>query len=402
MSVTLSSISITTDEYAVLGVSDIHFTSVVLYWKNTSTSSATFQVVMGDSRTVVLSNVTLDGKASTTQTVRGLATGTAYKFYLQRSEFGSYVDQTSEQSGSAYALVNTLSASMSIAVASSSAAIQWPFSYTGASYSVLYASTSRGSTMTIENADISLASAVHKASLSSLGQNTSYTVSLVANETQMDGSDSVILDKKSFTTSDSVQMSISAIYASYANLAWSGDGTTTYRVIDDSQKVFIAPTTNSMGSVTGLVPGMTYSFELQALQLDGTYSNQSAATVVARSTALTVAGIGSKSASLQWSSLYENAKYSVKYSSDGSTWKDYASTSLLDRTAVITGLTPGTSYTIVLSVIENGTSVAVASSALGGSAPSSSTNWEVIGIIVAVVLLCGAGGLYLVKSKKKV
>jgi len=401
MSVTLSSISITTDEYAVLGVSDVHFTSVVLYWKNTSTSSATFQVVMGDSRTVVLSNVTLDGKASTTQTVRGLATGTAYKFYLQRSEFGSYVDQTSEQSGSAYALVNTLSASMSIAVASSSAIIQWPFSYAGASYSVLYA-TSGGSTLTIENANISLASAVHKAALSSLGKNTTYRVSLVATETQTDGSNSVVLDTKSFTTSDSVQMSISGIYASYANLAWSGDGTTTYRVIDDSQKVFIAPTTNSMGSVTGLVPGMTYSFELQALQLDGTYSNQSAATVVARSTALTVAGIGSKSASLQWSSLYENAKYSVKYSSDGSTWKDYASTSLLDRTAVITGLTPGTSYTIVLSVIENGTSVAVASSALGGSAPSSSTNWEVIGIIVAVVLLCGAGGLYLVKSKKKV
>ncbi|CAM9928977.1 unnamed protein product, partial [Phaeothamnion confervicola] len=350
MSVTLSSVAVTTDDYAVLSVSDVRCTSVTLYWKNMSANAATFRILQGDDRTTALSGVSVDGKATTSQTIRGLTSGTAYKFVLQRDEFGTYVDQTSNQSGSAYALVNTLHTSLSLAVASSSGTVQWPQTYSGASYTLTYIQlqdgVSTGSSTSITDSNIVLSAGVHKATLASLSKNTSYEVALYVNESQPNGTASVLLDSKTLTTSDSVQMAISGIYASYANLSWSGDGSTYYRIIDDSGKVRVSPTLDSVASVTNLTPGTTYNLILQALQLDGTYATQSWSTVVARSTALTVAGVGSSSISLQWNSLYDAAHYSVRYTTDQTTWKEYSVTSFTDVAAVLTSLVPGTAYTI--------------------------------------------------------
>ena len=124
MSVTLSSTTVTTDPFAGLSLTSSGYTNVTVSWENVSSSSADFRIVNED-ESFESENITVAGSGSGTYTVTGLEASSTDKYFLQRWEIDSWIQQTSSTSGLDYVQSTTKDTSLTIAVGSSSASVSW-------------------------------------------------------------------------------------------------------------------------------------------------------------------------------------------------------------------------------------------------------------------------------------
>jgi titin len=160
----------------------------------------------------------------------------------------------------------------------------------------------------------------------------------------------------------------------------SSDGGSTWTTFADGTSTAASTT------VTGLTNGTAYTFRVAAMNAVGNSSYSTASTAVTpRATPgapAAVAGVaGNTSASLTWSAPASNGAaitdYSIQYSSNaGSTWVAFSDGTSSSTSAIVTGLTNGTSYTFRVAATNSvGTSAysAASSAVTPATAPSAPT-----------------------------
>ena len=65
--------------------------------------------------------------------------------------------------------------------------------------------------------------------------------------------------------------------------------------------------------VADLIPGTSYIFVLQRLELDGTWEDQSQTVISTPTTSISIGSIASQTIEVTWGSLYENANYELLF-----------------------------------------------------------------------------------------
>ena len=113
MSVTLSSTTITTDPFAGLSLTGSGYTNVTVSWENVSSSSADFRIVNEDG-SFESENITVAGSGSGIYNITGLGASETDKYFLQRWEIDSWIQQTSSTSGLDYVQSTTKDTSLTI------------------------------------------------------------------------------------------------------------------------------------------------------------------------------------------------------------------------------------------------------------------------------------------------
>ena len=323
MSVTLSSTTVTTDPFAGLSLTSSGYTNVTVSWENVSSSSADFRIVNEDG-SFESENVTVSGNGSGSYTVTGLQASSTDKYFLQRWEIDSWIQQTSSTSGLDYVQSTTKDTSITIAVGSSSASVSWVDpGVTNATYSL----------NVVNQDDVEFPASISGTSaiVQDLNQGDVYQLSLFVQEgsgeitqvSKSSGVDGVI----EFTPSVSAAIVIeSGPFASYVELDWSDsvDGTgASYRIVSrdtstGSDDVVIDSATITNATIADLTPGTSYIFVLQRLELDGSWNDQSQSLITTPSTSISIGSIGSATLEVTWGELYSGANFELLFNGESS------------------------------------------------------------------------------------
>ena len=357
MSVTLSSTTVTTDPFAGLSLTNTGYTNVTVSWENVSSSSADFRIVNEDG-SFESENVTVAGNGSGSYTVTGLEASETEKYFLQRWEIDSWIQQTSSTSGLDYVQSTTKDTSITIAVGSSSASVSWVDpGVTNATYSL----------NVVNQDDVEFPASISGTSaiVQDLNQGDVYQLSLFVQEgsgeitqvSKSSGVDGVI----EFTPSVSAAIVIeSGPFASYVELDWSDsvDGTgASYRIVSrdtssGSDDVVIDSATITNAIIADLTPGTSYIFVLQRLELDGSFQDQSQILITTPTTNISIGSVGSSVLEVSWDQIYDGAKFELLFNGESSGVTQ-------DTSVILRDLEPSTSYKLELTVIELNESVGI-------------------------------------------
>ena len=355
MSVTLSSTTVTTDPFAGLSLTSSGYTNVTVSWENVSSSSADFRIVNEDG-SFESENVTVSGNGSGSYTVTGLQASATDKYFLQRWEIDSWIQQTSSTSGLDYVQSTTKDTSITIAVGSSSASVSWiDPGVTNVTYSL--------NVVNQDNVDFPASISGTSAIVQDLNQGDVYQLSLFVQEgsgeitqvSKSSGVDGVI----EFVPSVSAAIVIeSGPFASYVELDWSDsvDGTgASYRIVSrdtssGSDDVVIDSATITNATIADLTPGTSYIFVLQRLELDGSWQDQSQSLITTPSTSISIGSIGSATLEVTWGELYSGANFELLFNGESSGVTQ-------DTSVILRDLQPATSYDLQLTVVELNESV---------------------------------------------
>ena len=355
MSVTLSSTTVTTDPFAGLSLTSSGYTNVTVSWENVSSSSADFRIVNEDG-SFESENVTVSGNGSGSYTVTGLQASATDKYFLQRWEIDSWIQQTSSTSGLDYVQSTTKDTSITIAVGSSSASVSWVDpGVTNATYSL----------NVVNQDDVEFPASISGTSaiVQDLNQGDVYQLSLFVQEgsgeitqvSKSSGVDGVI----EFTPSVSAAIVIeSGPFASYVELDWSDsvDGTgASYRIVSrdtssGSDDVVIDSATITNATIADLTPGTSYIFVLQRLELDGSWNDQSQSLITTPTTSISIGSVGSATLEISWDKLYDGANFELLFNGESSGVTQ-------DTSVILRDLQPATSYDLQLTVVELNESV---------------------------------------------
>jgi len=355
MSVTLSSTTVTTDPFAGLSLTGSGYTNVTVSWENVSSSSADFRIVNEDG-SFESENVTVSGNGSGSYTVTGLQASSTDKYFLQRWEIDSWIQQTSSTSGLDYVQSTTKDTSITIAVGSSSASVSWVDpGVTNATYSL--------NVVNQDNVEFPASISGTSAIVQDLKQGDVYQLSLFVQEgsgeitqvSKSSGVDGVI----EFIPSVSAAIVIeSGPFASYVELDWSDsvDGTgASYRIVSrdtssGSDDVVIDSATITNATIADLTPGTSYIFVLQRLELDGSWQDQSQSLITTPSTSISIGSVGSATLEVTWGELYSGANFELLFNGESSGVTQ-------DTSVILRDLQPATSYDLQLTVVELNESV---------------------------------------------
>ena len=357
MSVTLSSTTVTTDPFAGLSLTNTGYTNVTVSWENVSSSSADFRIVNEDG-SFESENVTVAGNGSGSYTVTGLEASETEKYFLQRWEIDSWIQQTSSTSGLDYVQSTTKDTSITIAVGSSSASVSWVDpGVTNATYSL----------NVVNQDDVEFPASISGTSaiVQDLNQGDVYQLSLFVQEgsgeitqvSKSSGVDGVI----EFVPSVSAAIVIeSGPFASYVELDWSDsvDGTgASYRIVSrdtssGSDDVVVDSATITNATIADLTPGTSYIFVLQRLELDGSWQDQSQSLITTPSTSISIGSVGSSVLEVSWDQIYDGAKFELLFNGESSGVTQ-------DTSVILRDLEPSTSYKLELTVIELNESVGI-------------------------------------------
>ena len=355
MSVTLSSTTITTDPFAGLSLTGSGYTNVTVSWENVSSSSADFRIVNED-ESFESENVTVSGNGSGSYTVTGLQASSTDKYFLQRWEIDTWIQQTSSTSGLDYVQSTTKDTSLTIAVGSSSASVSWVDpGVTNATYSL--------NVVNQDNVEFPASISGTSAIVPDLNQGDVYQLSLFVQEgsgeitqvSKSSGVDGVI----EFTPSVSAAIVIeSGPFASYVELDWSDsvDGTgASYRIVSrdtssGSDDVVIDSATITNATIADLTPGTSYIFVLQRLELDGSWQDQSQSLITTPTTSISIGSVGSATLEVTWNEIYSGANFELLFNGESSGVTQ-------DTSVILRDLQPSTSYDLQLTVVELNESV---------------------------------------------
>ena len=355
MSVTLSSTTVTTDPFAGLSLTGSGYTNVTVSWENVSSSSADFRIVNED-ESFESENVTVSGNGSGSYTVTGLQASSTDKYFLQRWEIDTWIQQTSSTSGLDYVQSTTKDTSLTIAVGSSSASVSWVDpGVTNATYSL--------NVVNQDNVEFPASISGTSAIVPDLNQGDVYQLSLFVQEgsgeitqvSKSSGVDGVI----EFVPSVSAAIVIeSGPFASYVELDWSDsvDGTgASYRIVSrdtssGSDDVVVDSATITNATIADLTPGTSYIFVLQRLELDGSWNDQSQSLITTPTTSISIGSVGSATLEVTWNEIYSGANFELLFNGESSGVTQ-------DTSVILRDLQPSTSYDLQLTVVELNESV---------------------------------------------
>jgi len=198
----------------------------------------------------------------------------------------------------------------------------------------------------------------HSAIVPNLVQGDTYSMRLYVTEgsgqpTQI-GKSSGVNGLIEFSPSLSAQIEITdGPFASYISLDWTAsasDSSAEYRVVtrdtsSGNDDVLVEKSTSTSAIIADLIPGTSYIFVLQRLELDGTWADQSQTIISTPTTSISIGSVASKTVEVSWGSLYANAQYELLFNgtSSGVT---------TDTSVILRDLDSDTSYTLELVVIE--------------------------------------------------
>jgi hypothetical protein len=313
---------------------------------------------------------------STSGTVTGLTNGTPYTFKVVATNVNG---DSADSSASAAVTPSTTPGAptgVSGTHGNTSVALTWsaPSSTGGAAidyYTAAYSTdgtnyTAFGSTFPSTSGTVT-----------GLTNGTAYTFKVSAHN--LNG-DSVYSTASAAVTPSTVPNAPTGVTGTHGNttvaLTWSAPSSTGGAAIDYYTAAYSTDGTNytafgstfpsTSGTVTGLTNGTAYTFKVSAHNLNGDSAYSTASAAVTPSTVpdapTDVAGTsGDTEVSVAWSAPSSNggdaiSSYTVKYSTDGSTYTAFGTT-FSSSPGVVTGLTNGTPYTFkVFATNTNGNS----------------------------------------------
>lgn len=213
------------------------------------------------------------------------------------------------------------------------------------------------------------------------------------------------LTKAGFTTSVGATLVTGDIYASYIDLSWvpgevlEGDGVAEFKLrhaewpggsYTDTTD-WLPNTVTTTHRVSGLKPDQEYRFALLRKGLDGVGKTHAIVNITTRGSTLHAENMTSSKMLVRWEEPYVGATYKLTYSEQNGTPVTFGGGSVSQTEALLAGLKPDTDYTLVLYVVEDGSPVGVAMSALGsGSGRGITTNNNAkafIGLLSVVALV---------------
>jgi len=351
MSVTLDTKTISTDAFAGLSNSSVTYTTATFSWVNVSASAATFRLVLPDTG-FESEEIIVGGGATGTYTLSGLQAGSEGVLFLERFEVDTWIRQTSSTSGIDYVQTTTLDTSVSVSVGSASASVSW--NNPGVTGDYVY------SLEIVNQNGVEFSSVItdHSAIVPDLVQGDTYSMRLYVTEgsgvaTEI-GKSSGVNGLIEFSPALSAQIEITdGPFASYVSLDWSAsvtDASSEYRVVSrdatsGNDDVLVEKSNVRTAIVADLIPGTSYIFVLQRLELDGTWEDQSQTVISTPTTSISIGSIASQTIEVTWGSLYENANYELLFNgtSSGVT---------TDTSVILRDLESDTSYTLELVVRE--------------------------------------------------
>ena len=358
MSVTLDTKTISTDAFAGLTNSYLTYTTAGFSWVNVSSSAATFRLVLPDTG-FSTEEIVVGGGATGTYELSGLQAGSEGVLFLERFEVDTWIRQTSSTSGVDYVQVTTLDTSVSMSVGSASASVSW--NNPGVTGDYVY------SLEIVNQNGVEFSSIItdHSAIVPNLVQGDTYSMRLYVTEgsgqpTQI-GKSSGVNGLIEFSPSLSAQIQITdGPFASYISLDWTAsasDSSAEYRVVtrdtsSGNDDVLVEKSTSTSAIIADLIPGTSYIFVLQRLELDGTWADQSQTIISTPTTSISIGSVASKTVEVSWGSLYANAQYELLFNgtSSGVT---------TDTSVILRDLDSDTSYTLELVVIEPNEAVGI-------------------------------------------
>ena len=364
-----------TDILSVLAFRNLVHTACEFVWKNPSEFTGIYRLRYIKANTqnfIVTPNLSVRRLGTKTHTLTGLKIGDRYQVRLERLEEGKWIHQSGKE-------ISTPKLVESVSTSSFASVVKWT-GVTGATYRIQVFDTkplvATKPIQQFEQDRIANSGSSYNAIFSGLKKDTVYHASIYTNEpTNSSGTKSFVLVKSlTFETSDTVNLELGSIFATYVDLSW--DGTEAGNDEEDSTGEFgflrweringrwsnqtmimnWTPDTTKSFRATGLKPGTDYVLRLvrRGVDLKSTFQSQHIIT-----TATTDLGLTTPTAStrgqLSWEPMYEGAKYQIRYTGAGQTTKVVGgSAGFVNTSFRLTSLTPGTLYNIELRIVEDG------------------------------------------------
>ena len=352
----LSTETVTTDAQAQMTLVSTGYTTAKLSFTNPSETSAQFRVQFGIA--IVGPETTVEGGATAIIEATGLPVGGAPNLTLKRNEFDTWIDQ-----GNVVSAPTKSIGDVSMSTSSAAAMISWPNTH-AATYAIdtfnktnLSQSLARYSTIPVVDGK------------NEISFQASNTITYVAQILVLEGGEYHLLKTVEFTPSDLANLSIDAIFATYAELSWDdgdvgqdeADGEAEFRLwrqIRDGSTPWVVllswtPDTTKTFTDTGLIPGVEYRYDLQRRGVDGATILQDKNYPFTKTTEITIGEIGSKTLGFNWTSAYDGAEYTYKINGTEVNTSSLA--------AMVTGLSPDTDYTLEVFIREQGQTILMSS-----------------------------------------
>jgi hypothetical protein len=323
-----------------------------LSWDTANASSSVYAVHFTDGSLIATTT-------ATTYSVTGLSENTSYTFKVRTEQTGdSGVYSAYSDTVTTSTLVGVLNAPTDVTPASVSTTTL-ALSWTDASSNEDAFFVSYGTDgVTFPTTATTTASGIESALVVGLTPNTQYYFIVVASN----GSGTATSTPVSTTTlaSAPTALSASAVSTSQINLVWSSTNPSgSVYEIRDSGDVFIATTTVTSYSVTGLSENTSYSYKVRTEQTDapGTYSGYSNTASATTSldgptapTDLLFSSVATTTLTLSWTDASGNEdSFVVAYGTDGSIYPTTVTTTAPNvTTTLVTGLTPNTQYYFIV------------------------------------------------------
>jgi hypothetical protein len=221
------------------------------------------------------------------------------------------------------------------------------------------------------------------------------------------------LREVAITTSHSATFRPGTVLASSVQLSWTPtevleeDGVAEFMVTQKeypsgpwSTSTGWIPHSTTQTKIAGLKPGTTYRFLLTRMGVDGVSKDEAFFNVTTKGSALTVGTVTADSMDVSWGEVYSGAQYLLKYTASGGSPVTFSGSSVPQTSATLTGLSPGTDYTLELFVVEEGGMVGTSSVRLGSGAESGK-NDSSYGMVSLVVLLMALVVAFITASRTR-
>lgn len=372
----LDTATVTTDAQAQLSTSSSRHTDATFTFTNSSASQGIYRIVTGSQNYTGLvarsPEITVGPNETKTVIAATLSSGTGYNFYLQRKEFGSWVQQ-----GTKKILATKNIQDVNVSTSSKAAVVSWGKTHT-AGYSVrLYDKSANSTQINAVTATLNTSTNKYEAVFTGLSNTINYRISIQTVEQNMNSSGRYYNQWRAvggaeFTPSSLANLDVDAIFASYADLSWDDgdvgedeeDGEAEFRVWRSdggtgTNAVLImdwTPDTTKTFTDTGLVPGTGYRYQLHRKGVDGAIVNQDTKEATTMKTELADGVPWSTVIQWSWAEVYEGAVTRHRLTPAGG---ETVTTPVSGTTVVLRNLTPDTSYTFEIVVIEKGEEVVV-------------------------------------------
>lgn len=392
----VSSLDTDTHIYAPYSVKNVGHTNILMELENPADENASFYFrsnIKGGHGGFALNNL-----QTSTRYVDNLSPGVSYQVHLNRYEHGAWIAQKTG-TGLAHLTRTTVGVpAVSTSTGSSTVMLKWNQGYANANYEIEVFSGSVGgggsSEILYQDAQISgsgsLAGTERSVIVASLTKGSTFHYVLKVKELNRSGANILTeLTKSDFTTSVGATLVTGDIFASYIDLSWvpgevlEGDGVAEFKLrhaewpggsYTDTTD-WLSHTVTTTQRVSGLKPGQEYRFALLRKGLDGVGKTHAIVNITTKGSTLQAENMTSSTMFVRWAEPYPGATYKLTYSEQNGTPVTFGGGSISQTEAVLTGLKPDTDYTLVLYVVEDGSPVGIAMSALGsGSGRAMTTN----------------------------